>query len=542
MRIERIQFEALTVYESAALELPSRGVVLVTGDNGSGKSTLIEAVPWTLWGKSLRGSSLWNGKGGSVRITIDGETYERTERGRVKAGWIGGPSFETTREAQAALVERFGSRDDWTKSAVLSSYDASRFATATDAERKRLLEGITGSDILERGYRASLEELRELRRELELHEAATDTARAALEGAKKRVADLVTLTGAGAPDTPEPVDDKRLHALRGADRASRDEIDQRRSDIMEARERDARAAQRSETAKRDRDRLAGEDCPTCGQKITAEKRVELEALASSIEEETREEEERVRAEISGIRADLASLEEERAEIRAEIASIEAAQVKAAALAREADRFEKAGELKREALEDLAAASTALEEAREKVDSASRQARTIEAASRVLSTKGVRAHLLGRTIAAIEAATNSWLGRICGERISVALAPYSETKTGAVKDSVSLSVQIDGRSGPYESASGGERRRVDVALCFALSQVAEASRPGSERSTLFCDEVFDALDVDGVSRVCAALEEIARDRCVVVISHSAAGKLREIACAAYHVEGGRISKC
>jgi predicted MPP superfamily phosphohydrolase len=38
-------------------------------------------------------------------------------------------------------------------------------------------------------------------------------------------------------------------------------------------------------------------------------------------------------------------------------------------------------------------------------------------------------------------------------------------------------------------------------------------------TLWFDEVFDVLDEDGVTAVCATLEELAAERCVVVITHN-----------------------
>lgn len=542
MKIERIEFENLTTYEAGAVDLPERGVVLVTGENGSGKSTIVEAIPWTLWGKSLRGSSLWgSGEGGAVRVTIDGTVYERRAAGRVKAGWLGGPSFETTREAQAALVERFGDRSDWTKSAVLSSYDASRFATATDAERKRLLEALTGSEYLEDGYRRSLEELRAARGGLSEASASVAAAEASVRGARKRVEDLVDLIGGGKPEPFEPVEPERLEALRRAESDASAEAEQRRGEILEARRREASAAERTLAAERERARLDVDNCPACSQPIPQAKRDALAETVREAEAEALEEEKRVQSEIQTVRADLAELEEERVDLLGKIRKMEAAQAKEAALASEIARLNRAVDLKREALKDLGTANTELEEARERVGEADKTARTVEAASRVLSTKGVRSHLLGRTISAIEAATNAWLGRICGERISVGIAPYSQTKSGGVKDAVALSVTVEGREGPYESASGGERRRIDVALCFALAQVAEAGRAGKSRSTMFCDEVFDALDPEGVSRVCEALEEIARDRCVVVISHSAAERIKEISAESYRVSDGKITR-
>jgi DNA repair exonuclease SbcCD ATPase subunit len=73
-------------------------------------------------------------------------------------------------------------------------------------------------------------------------------------------------------------------------------------------------------------------------------------------------------------------------------------------------------------------------------------------------------------------------------------------------------------GSYKGASAGQRRRIDVALLFALSELAVASR-GAMPGTLFVDEVFDVLDDEGVESVGAAMQEVAQDRCVLVVTHN-----------------------
>ena len=59
----------------------------------------------------------------------------------------------------------------------------------------------------------------------------------------------------------------------------------------------------------------------------------------------------------------------------------------------------------------------------------------------------------------------------------------------------------------------------MALLFALAETAAAAS-GRDAGTLWVDEAFDSLDVDGVASVVEALEEIAKERCVVVITHNA----------------------
>ena len=91
---------------------------------------------------------------------------------------------------------------------------------------------------------------------------------------------------------------------------------------------------------------------------------------------------------------------------------------------------------------------------------------------------------------------------------------------------------------YGSLSGGERRRADFAILLALSGVAEAARGGDARGVLFLDEVGDSLDPTGIAGLAEVLEDLARDRCVVAITHRAELAARLPAVLRLRVDGGR----
>jgi DNA repair exonuclease SbcCD ATPase subunit len=137
---------------------------------------------------------------------------------------------------------------------------------------------------------------------------------------------------------------------------------------------------------------------------------------------------------------------------------------------------------------------------------------------VLGLKGVRAHVLGRALGGIEQVANGWLARIAGPGMRLHLSAYTEKKTGGTSDAISLEVEGAGGGHGYRGASGGERRRCDIALLFALAEVAGAAH-GLKPGLLLLDEVFDALDDDGVEAVCQVLGDLGETRQVVVISHN-----------------------
>jgi DNA repair exonuclease SbcCD ATPase subunit len=140
------------------------------------------------------------------------------------------------------------------------------------------------------------------------------------------------------------------------------------------------------------------------------------------------------------------------------------------------------------------------------------------AEQVLGLRGVRAHVLGKALGGIEQVANGWLARIAGPGLRLHLSAYTEKKTGGVSDAISLEVDGAGGGHGYRGASGGERRRCDIALLLALAEVAGAAH-GLKPGLILFDEVFDALDDDGVDTVCEVLGELAATRQVVVISHN-----------------------
>ncbi len=167
---------------------------------------------------------------------------------------------------------------------------------------------------------------------------------------------------------------------------------------------------------------------------------------------------------------------------------------------------------------------------------------LSAVDKVLSLTGVRAQLLSESLAGIETIANTWIGRIAGWGMRLELKPYAEKANGTVRDAISLEVHGAGGGHGYLASSGGERRRIDVAMLLALSEVASAAHGvNSKPSTVFVDEAFDALDTSGVDAVCEVLNELSADRCVVVITHSDLIRSAVGACKHLHVSAGSIQE-
>lgn len=86
---------------------------------------------------------------------------------------------------------------------------------------------------------------------------------------------------------------------------------------------------------------------------------------------------------------------------------------------------------------------------------------------------------------------------------------------------SSKIQVDLRTpgGTYAASSGGERRRVDLAVFLALFDLLQVSS-GVKFNVLVCDEIMDGLSPSGVRRLVEILKEKASDgMSVFVISHN-----------------------
>lgn len=507
MIVSAIEMRGFMSHVDTRVELPERGVVLVTGPNGAGKSSLVEAVSVAAWGKTLRGTDPWAGKSGAVSVVMDGIRVTRTARKGAESlkfavGEDKDQVFDSASKAQAALETHLGAWDVWRTSSVFSSSDAALFSLATDGDRKRFLERILGVERFDPALEACRAELRSAEREAAAAEADLRVVRERIAGAERRLADAVPEQAGEAPPADATA---RLAAfserLAVARKAARDA-----SEAMTAGKQAAAAAVlRVHAAEAEAARLAGGTCPTCAQPIPATlrealagivadataKAAEARALAKAREDDLTEQIEDARAAESRLSQRIGLLQQQ----MASHAATERHRAAAAAA--------------------LAAARADLANATEQLQAITDRAREVQARTgvlreteRVLGLKGVRAHILGQALAGLEGAVNAWLSRLAGPDFRVAIGGEGST-----------AIDITGAGGGhgYRAASMGERRRIDVALLLGLGEFAAASA-GAAGGLLVLDEVLDALDTAGLEAATRAVEELAEERCVIVISH------------------------
>lgn len=518
MRISKIELEGVLSHENTSVDLPERGLVLVTGRNGSGKTTLIEGVALCLWGTTLRKKNPgWSGDRGRVLVHANGHEIERVKTRSKVMTTFGESSFTRVRDATEHADQLFGSFDIWRRVHVFSSREVSRFTTATDAFRKRMLEELLGLDRFETASIACRKDKKAIAKEHQQASQALAQVKTQLEGAEARLKDA-----AQTVDEDDPQDVSILEAQRRKLSQSLKHLDDNLRVIAKSRKESDRAVweaeQEARHAKTHAERVAEGTCSFCGQKITTAMR---RKAAEKIKELLHTVDLR-KQELQEHHAETADHYEKLKQRKHKLGQKDHALHTQIATAQHAHARRKTHEERRKKIAESVIDFTELVDERAEVESKVRKDfDTTQVVDRVLSTQGVRAHLLTSALSAIEGVANSWLGRVAAideTELVLKLSSYAERGDGSLKDAIGLEIEGAGNGHGYDAASAGEQRRIDVALMLALAEMAEAAH-GVESGTLFFDEVFDALDEEGVEAVRDVIASLAKDRCVLLITHN-----------------------
>lgn len=134
-------------------------------------------------------------------------------------------------------------------------------------------------------------------------------------------------------------------------------------------------------------------------------------------------------------------------------------------------------------------------------------------------RGVQALIIESALPEIEDEANRLLGRMTDNRMHLKLETQSayRSKEG-VQETLEIKIADELGTRSYESFSGGESFRINLALRIALSRLL-ARRAGAPLPTLFIDEGFGTQDPDGRDKVIEAINVIRDDfEQIIVITH------------------------
>ena len=533
-------------WDDVSVELPDSGVVIVTGANGHGKSTLIEAVAQAAWGQSVRGTPGWRADTKSgVRLQTPNADVLRTAtaKGATRLKWTtdddGAGNYPTKSKAQAKLEETIGTFSVWTRACVFSSHEAGRFTTATDKHRKELLEELLDLERFAIGYKrattdrsAAVKAHADLGRDLAVAQQKHAGLARQLSQAQEAQGEL-----AGADDLEALRSQVKEVAATAA--ALREQVNDATTTLKNALAVTAAAHEKQRSALQIQTRYENIKgfCPACEQEVEDDHLDDLLDEARSLVAVTdREHGAATRAQ--------AKLEDAYSLLSAELRNTESEYAtlvqRGRSLKEEVER-RKVWDARVDGLgTEVSAASDEVAALTSQLKVSSVDLEEIRAACSVLGLQGVRAGILSNALESIQALANEWLAQLGLEGLRVQLGSQSASKTGNISDKISFEVEGAGGGYGYKASSGGERRRIDIAVMLALADVAVGEGIGAD-STLFVDELFDALDATGVDATVEVLDEISQQRCVVVISHNRDLVDRLPNAVHFHVSDGMVDR-
>jgi len=170
---------------------------------------------------------------------------------------------------------------------------------------------------------------------------------------------------------------------------------------------------------------------------------------------------------------------------------------------------------------LSQAKRAKEQAAELADELSASERRLQALKILVeacSKAGVPALLIEQAVPDLETAANEVLSLLSDGRMSLRLRSQRETKAGTLQETLEIVIADERGERAYETFSGGEAMRVDLALRVGLSTLL-AHRAGARCEMLILDETCAPLDAEGRLLFVESLQRIAdRFGCILVVTH------------------------
>lgn len=174
--------------------------------------------------------------------------------------------------------------------------------------------------------------------------------------------------------------------------------------------------------------------------------------------------------------------------------------------------------------DTDAEITELESEIGKADNELTNLRSYESSLRFLDVAfgngGIKSLLLDGVTPFLNERANFYLSKLAGDRIEVLFQTQTRLASGELRDKFSVTVTNKDGGKSYAGNSGGEKKRVDLAVYLAFQDLI-ASRSSKKMNICLIDEAFDALDDSGMEGVVSLLSEISKERStVLVVTHSA----------------------
>lgn len=134
-------------------------------------------------------------------------------------------------------------------------------------------------------------------------------------------------------------------------------------------------------------------------------------------------------------------------------------------------------------------------------------------------KGIKSVLLDSVTPFLSQRANYYLTQLTDNSIEVEFDTQAELKSGEKRDRFSINIKNPNGDDSYIGSSGGEKKRIDIAINMSLQDLMQ-SRSNKSIDLIVYDEVHEALDEIGCEVVVQLLQEKAKTcGSIFVITHN-----------------------
>jgi len=138
-------------------------------------------------------------------------------------------------------------------------------------------------------------------------------------------------------------------------------------------------------------------------------------------------------------------------------------------------------------------------------------------------KNIKYHVFDTVVNELNDNVNDYVQTLFNADVRVSFETETTDSKGEIKQKFSTSIVMDNVQRDFESLSGGEKKRIELAVSFALSNIV-ANRSHKTFNFMFLDEVFEGLDENGRELIVDLLNRLKQEReNIFIIDHFNATK-------------------
>ena len=581
----KIEFENLFSHKHSVYEFKNNACTVIFGknmtdksldNNGAGKTTLFEAICIALTSESLRNikkDAFINREEDECKITFElynsvmrmklviQRVFYRGSKSSQVFIWENGvlnDQLTSVNDCNKRIMELIGiSKEDLLRYFIISQDNTYTFFTASDAEKKEVMNRITSADVI----LPAIEELDKRREEIEPKIEDAKIKIMQLEQRKETLEEQLS-EARDKSGYEERIAEKKSRIKSGEEYISQWEediqtiqnkidkyqqdiqsntspldvsgmIEQRKKSIAKMSKLQDEISENNGVIRKVKNELMGKQkCPKCGEEFIPKSTLNLSveecedllkqaneelerqnALLQKLEEEIEKQNKEIKKAqqqedyVNSLRNKKAQEERKLAEVQDDIKRgkkrIEQLQEEIREIEKERDNNSSEKGL----LDKIKDCDNKLVLTRGILNPLENSMELIKFWKFNLGRSGFTTYLANKSVKIIEGITNSYLRKF-GVEISVVINGFKVLKSGDVREKIDVFVTNDGLNAEqFLAKSGGERGRVILAGILGIQHLINASTNGKGLNLLVLDEALSGIDCNGTMEIIKTIEQM-----------------------------------